>query len=138
MKILGLDLGSVTLGMAVSDVNEILASPREIYRFKENDFTSAINYTLEVLKEIASNKVVLGYPKNMNNTLGERAKTSIEFKKELEKAGVEVILWDERLSTVEVTKVMIKADLSRKKRKKHVDKLAAVVILQGYLDSKRR
>jgi putative Holliday junction resolvase len=137
MKIIGLDLGSRTLGVAISDKFEMLASPIEIHRYRDGDYDSALNRVLELSKENQTNKIVLGYPKNMNNTIGEKAELSISFKEELEKHNLEVILWDERLSTREVTRMMISADLSRKKRKGQVDKLAATVILQGYLDSKR-
>ncbi len=137
MKIIGLDLGSRTLGVAISDKFEMLASPIEIHRYREGDYDSAFERVLELSKEHQSSKVVLGFPKNMNNTIGEKGELSISFKERLEKEGLEVILWDERLSTKEVTRMMITADLSRKKRKQQVDKLAATVILQGYLDSKR-
>ena len=138
MKILGLDLGTVTLGIAESDKSEILATAREIFRFNNEDYDKPLEYTLNLLKELKSDTCVLGLPKNMNNTLGPRAEASLAFKERLEQNGIKVILWDERLSTVEVTRVMIGANLSRKKRKDHVDALAATVILQGYLDSKRR
>ena len=138
MKILGLDLGTVTLGIAESDKSEILATAREIFRFSNEDYDSALEYTLNLLKELKSDTCVLGLPKNMNNTLGPRAEASLAFKERLEQNGIKVILWDERLSTVEVTRVMIGANLSRKKSKDHVDALAATIILQGYLDSKRR
>jgi len=137
MKIIGLDLGSRTLGVAVSDKFEMLASPIEIHRYRDGDYESALKRVLELTEEYKSTRIVLGFPKNMNNTIGEKAELSISFKEELEKHNLEVILWDERLSTKEVTRMMISADLSRKKRKGQVDKLAATVILQGYLDSKR-
>ena len=138
MKIIGLDLGSRTLGVAISDEFGMLASPIEIHRYREGDYDSALNRVLELAKEHNSTKIVLGFPKNMDNSLGEKAELSISFKEELEKHDLEVILWDERLSTKEVTRMMITADLSRKKRKQQVDKLAAAVILQGYLDSQKR
>lgn len=137
MKIIGLDLGSRTLGVAISDQYEMLASPIEIHRYREGDYDSAFKRVLELAEENKSNRIVLGFPKNMNNTIGEKGELSISFKERLEKHGLEVILWDERLSTKEVTRMMITADVSRKKRKQQVDKLAATVILQGYLDSKR-
>lgn len=137
MKIIGLDLGSRTLGVAISDPSGLLASPIEIHRYREGDYDAALKRVLELAEENRTNKIVLGYPKNMNNTIGEKAELSISFKEELEKHNLEVILWDERLSTREVTRMMISADLSRKKRKGQVDKLAATIILQGYLDSQR-
>ena len=137
MKIIGLDLGSRTLGVAISDPSGLLASPIEIHRYRDGDYDSALKRVLELAKENRTNKIVLGFPKNMNNTIGEKAELSISFKEELEKHDLEVILWDERLSTREVTRMMISADVSRKKRKGQVDKLAATVILQGYLDANR-
>ncbi len=137
MKIIGLDLGSKTCGIALSDKFEMLASPMEIYRFQDEDYQSCLNYITEYAKNNSVETIVLGYPKNMNNSIGERAKISENFKEMLEKFGLEVILWDERLTTKEVTRVMITADLSRKRRKKEVDKLAATIILQGYLDFKK-
>lgn len=138
MKIIGLDLGSRTLGVAISDKFEMLASPIEIHRYREGDYDEALKRVLELAEEHKTTKIVLGFPKNMDNSLGEKAELSISFKEELEKHDLEVILWDERLSTKEVTRMMITADLSRKKRKQQVDKLAATVILQGYLDSQKR
>ncbi|XMB66143.1 Holliday junction resolvase RuvX [Mycoplasmatota bacterium zrk1] len=136
MKVIGLDLGSRTLGIAISDKYQMLASPVEIFRFRDDDYNSAKDYVLKLAKEFNTNKIVLGYPKNMNNTIGERAEISEMFKSMLEEYNLEVVLWDERLSTKEVTRMMISANLSRKKRKQQVDKLAATVILQGYLNSK--
>jgi len=137
MKVIGVDLGSRTMGIAISDKFQILASPIETYRFREDDYEDALKYLINLCSDNSTNKVVLGLPKNMNNTIGERAEISIEFKKRLVEHKIEVILWDERLSTREVNQVMIKADVSRKKRKMNVDKLAATVILQGYLDSNK-
>ena len=135
MKYLGLDLGNRTCGIAVSDSLGLIATAVETYRFKEKDLQSVLNY----VKMIALNRqidcIVLGLPKNMDGTLGFQAEYVLEFKNMLENEGFQVVLMDERLSTVEVNKIMIQADLSRNKRKKEVDKLAAVVILQSYLDS---
>ncbi len=136
MKIIGLDLGSRTIEIAISDKFEMLASPIEIHRFRDNDYKAAKEYVVSLSKTHNTNQIVLGYPKNMNNTIGERAKISEKFKAMLEEYDLNVVLWDERLSTREITRMMISADLSRKKRKQHVDKLAATLILQGYLDSK--
>lgn len=137
MKVLGLDLGSKTLGVAMSDPYGLIASPIEIFRFKEGDYESAVQYVKEFIATNRIGSVVLGLPKNMNNSIGESGERSLQFEKMLQAEGIDVILWDERLSTQEVTKMMIQADLSRKKRKQHVDKLAASVILQGYLDAHR-
>jgi putative Holliday junction resolvase len=139
MKILGLDLGTTTCGMAVSDPSEILASGVDTYRFEPSNFDLALDY---VRKYIDNNKVglvVLGFPKNMDGTVGFQGQIILDFKTRLEeKTAVEIVLWDERLTTRMVTQVMISGDMNRKKRKENVDRLAATVILQSYLDSKRR
>ena len=124
-KILGLDLGSRTCGIAMSDALGMIAHGVETYRFEENNYKSAA--------------IVLGLPKHMNGDLGERAQISMAFKERLEKMmDVEVVLIDERLTTVMAQNQLIFADVSRKKRKKVIDKMAAVQILQGYLDGQRR
>lgn len=137
MRALGLDLGTRTLGVAKSDPYGMLASGVETFHFKDDDYEAARSYVEDFVKENRIEVIVLGYPKNMNNTIGPSGMRSEAFKELLAPLGVEVVLWDERLSTKEVTNLMISANVSRKKRKKDVDKLAAVVILQGYLDSKR-
>ena len=138
MKYLGLDLGTKTLGISISDSTRTIASVYTTLRFIEKDYDSL----LEPLKEIVNKenicKIVLGLPKNMNNSLGFRAEETIEFKNKLEKyLNMEVVLQDERLSTVEATHYMIEADISRKKRKKKIDGLAANIILQTYLDKEK-
>ena len=136
MKKLGLDLGNRTLGIAVSDELNFLARGLETYRFTEKDFTSALNYTLEVIKKYNIDVVVLGHPKNMDGTSGEQALISENFKKDLEsKSQVKVVLWDERLTSKMANNMMISQNLKSKKRKKDIDKMAATIILQGYLDS---
>ncbi len=136
MIYLGLDLGSKTLGMAKSDPSGMLASVLETYRFHENSYKKAINYTVEVIKREKIDCVVLGYPKHMNGDVGDRAKLSEMFKEELHKRiDTKVVLWDERLTSSQVNNIMIMGDTSRKKRKEKKDELAAVVILQSYLDS---
>ena len=137
MRYLGLDLGNRTLGVAVSDAMGIIATGIETYRFKEKDLQNALNYVKIIVADRKIDKVVLGLPKNMDGSLGFQSEYVLEFKKMLEAEGIEVDLFDERLSTIQVTKIMIDADLSRQKRKQQVDKLAAVVILQSYLDSKK-
>ena len=135
MRYLGLDLGSKTLGVATSDYTNTIATPLKTIFFNENDYQSLITPVKELIKEYDIEKIVLGLPKNMNNTLGERAEISLEFKKKLEdNIGIEVILEDERLTTVISNNIMIEADISRKKRKKKVDSIAASLILQSYLD----
>lgn len=139
MRYLGLDLGSKTLGIAVSDrTNTISQSVKTIF-FKENDYNSLITPLKEIINEYDISAIVLGLPKNMNNTLGPRAEISIEFKKQLEEnLNIKVILMDERLTTIISNNIMIEADISRKKRKKKVDAIAASLILQTYLDTLKK
>ena len=135
MRYLGLDLGSKTLGVALSDTTNTIASSLKTIFFKEDDYNSLIEPIRELVNEYNISKIVLGLPKNMNNTLGPRAEISYSFKRLLEdNLNIEVILEDERLTTVISNNIMIKADMSRKKRKKKVDSIAASLILQSYLD----
>ena len=136
MRILGLDLGSVTCGVSVSDVMAFLARPVETVRFKPDDYESCLLQLEKHINEFQIKTVVLGLPKHMNGDIGIRGEISIEFKKRLEEKGLEVILWDERLTTVAAQKILISADVSRKKRKQVIDQMASVQILQSYLDSK--
>ena len=138
MRYLGLDLGNRTVGIAISDGLGIVATGIETYRFKEKDLQNAFNYVKMIIVDRKVDKVVLGLPKNMDGSLGFQAEYVLEFKEMLNNAGIDVELFDERLTTMEVTKIMIGADLSRNKRKKEVDKLAAVVILHSYLDNVNR
>lgn len=138
-KILGLDLGSRTCGIAMSDALGMIAHGVETYRFEDNDYESAANRVKELVDENNIHTIVLGLPKHMNGDLGERAQISMNFKEHLENMmDVEVILIDERLTTVMAQNQLIFADVSRKKRKKVIDKMAAIQILQGYLDGQRR
>ena len=135
MKYLGFDLGTKTLGVSISDSNAVIALPLTTIRYNENDYDYLLNQISKIIDEEKPNKIVLGLPKNMNNTLGERAQNSLDFKKLLEnKFNLDVIMQDERLSTVEVHKFLIDKDVTRKKRKKVVDKMASQIILQSYLD----
>ena len=137
MRCLGLDLGSKTLGVSVSDTTNTIASSLKTIFFEEDNYESLLIPVSELIKEYDANKIILGLPKNMNNTYGKRAEISIAFKEMLEKEfNIEVILEDERLTTVISNNILISADVSRKKRKKKVDALAAQVILQNYLDRK--
>jgi len=137
MRYLGLDLGSKTLGVATSDYTNTIATSLKTIFFEEDNYPSLIEPIRELINEYNITKIVLGLPKNMNNSLGPRAEISLEFKKLLEDTfNIEVILEDERLTTVISNNVMIKADISRKKRKKKVDSIAAQLILQSYLDRK--
>ena len=135
-KILGLDLGSKTCGIAVSDALGMIAHGVETYRFEENHYDDCANYIKKIVEENEIHKIVLGLPKHMNGDIGERAQISIDFKDKLESMmEVEVILLDERLTTVVAQNQLIYANVSRKKRKQVIDKMAAVTILQDYLDS---
>jgi len=137
MRYLGLDLGSKTLGIATSDTTNTISSSLKTIFFEENNYVSLIEPIRQLIDEYNITTIVLGLPKNMNNSLGERAEISLQFKKLLEdNFNIEVILEDERLTTVISNNVMIKADISRKKRKKKVDAIAASLILQSYLDRK--
>ena len=138
-RIMGLDFGYKTVGVAVSDSLLITAQGVEtITRKSENKLRQTLARIEELIKEYNVNKIVLGYPKNMNNSVGERCEKTEEFKKSLERrTGLEVVLWDERLTTIEADRTLIESDVRRENRKKFVDKLAAVLILQGYLDSVR-
>ena len=137
MKYMGLDLGSKTLGIALSDDTLTIATSYKTLYFENEDYDTLI----EPLKEIINNnnikKIILGYPKNMNNTIGTRAKITEEFKQKIEKnLNIETILQDERLTSVISNNILIEANMSRKKRKKKVDSIAASIILQSYLDKK--
>ena len=139
MRILGLDLGSKTLGIASSDTLQMVANKVETLRFDTNDFKSALNQLNELIDWDLYEKVVLGLPKNMNGSLGQQAQDTIVFKDMLvESIGKEVVLWDERLTSRMATSAMLSANLSRKKRKKRIDYIAATIILQSYLDSRKR
>lgn len=137
MRIMGLDYGSKTMGVAISDPLGITAQGIEtIERKEENKLRQTLARIEALVKEYAVEKIVLGFPKNMNNTIGERAEKSLELKEKLERRiGVPVIMWDERLTTVEAERTLIESKVRRENRKKYVDKIAAVFILQGYLDS---
>ena len=137
MRVMGLDYGSKTVGVAISDPLGITAQGIEtIERKEENKLRKTLARIEELVKEYEVEKIVLGFPKNMNNTIGERAEKSLELKAALERRiGIPVIMWDERLTTVEAERTLIESNVRRENRKKYVDKIAAVFILQGYLDS---
>ena len=137
MKILGIDLGRRTVGIAVSDELELIASPIDTYRIRENDLQQALECVKMVIVEKKIQKIVLGLPKNMNGTIGPQAEYCLEFKKMLEEeTKLEVIMIDERMTSIMANNAMLEADLSRNKRKQNVDKIAASIILQSYLDKK--
>lgn len=135
MRVLGLDLGSITLGISISDATNTIAGTYKTLRFPKDEYDIPLNQLKSIIEENQITKIVLGLPKNMNNTIGERARITLDFKKQLEnKYQIEVITEDERLTSVIGNNLLIKADLSRKKRKKVIDGIAAVIILQSYLD----
>lgn len=137
MKYLGLDLGSRTLGLAISDAIGMFARAYDTLRFENDDYDYAINETINICKKEGINEIVLGNPKHMNGDEGIRSQISYDFKKKIEeKSDIKVHLLDERLTTVRVDKAMIMGNMSRQKRHQKKDEMAAVVILQDFLDSK--
>lgn len=138
MRILGLDLGSKTLGISMSDSTATVASTFKTIRFENENYTSLLKEVKNLVDEFKIGEVVLGLPKNMNNSIGPRGEITLAFQKQLlEYLDIPVIMQDERLSTVQATNYLIQADMSRKKRKEKVDSLAANIILQSYLDKKK-
>jgi len=137
MRILGLDVGSKTIGVAVSD--ELSLTAQGLTTLKRKVLKQDIKQLLKVIEENGVEKVVVGLPKNMNGSLGPSAEMVISLMGELKKfVDLPVVTWDERLSTVAAQRVLLEADMSRKKRKRVVDKVAAILILQGYLDNQMR
>ena len=136
MRLMGLDYGSKTVGVAVSDPLGLTAQGVEtVWRKQENKLRQTMARIEELISEYQVERIILGYPKNMNNTVGERAVKSLEFKEKLEKrTGLPVVMWDERLTTVSANRVLMETGVRRENRKEHVDEIAAVFILQGYLD----
>ena len=133
MRYMGLDLGSKTLGIAVSDTTKTISTVLTTLRFKDENYDSLLEPLKKIISDEQVSKIILGYPKNMDNSIGERALITLEFKKKLEDAfNIEVIMEDERLTSVISNNILIEADLSRKKRKKKVDGVAAQIILQSY------
>ena len=138
MRYLGIDLGSKTVGLAMSDTTLTIASTYKTIFFKDEDYNSTINEIKDIIKEYNITKIILGFPKNMNNTLGERAEITLKYKELLEKStDLPVIMFDERLTSVISNSILIEADMSRKKRKKKVDSIAAQIILQDYLNKEK-
>lgn len=136
MRILGLDYGDSRIGVAVSDVMGITAQPVGV--ITEKDFTRQVLRVIEKAKELGAEEIVIGMPKNMNGTVGERGEKTIKFANALtEKSSLPVTCWDERLTTIAAHRTLEECEISGKKRKGLLDKIAAVFILQGYLDSKK-
>ena len=137
MRILGLDYGSKTVGVAVSDPLGITAQGvSTIWRKQENKLCQTLAQIEKLVEDYQVERIVLGYPKNMNNTVGERALKSLEFKEMLERrTGLPVVMWDERLTTVEANRTLMESGVRRENRKQYLDELAAIFILQSYLDA---
>ena len=137
MRIMGLDYGTKTVGVAISDALGLTAQGVEtIERKEENKLRRTLARIEELVKEYEVERIVLGFPKHMNNDIGERAEKALEFRDMLvRRTGLVVIMWDERLTTVEAERTLIESRVRRENRKKYIDKIAAVFILQGYLDS---
>ncbi len=136
MRIMGLDYGSRTVGVAISDAMQITAQGIEIIRRKdENKLRQTLARIEELIEEYEVTEIVLGFPKNMNDTLGPRVEATLEFKEKLERrTGLPIAVWDERLTTVSADKTMMEAGIRREHRREYVDMIAAVFILQGFLD----
>ncbi|OQX93920.1 MAG: Holliday junction resolvase RuvX [Tenericutes bacterium 4572_104] len=135
MRVIGLDLGDKTLGIATSDTSQTIASAYETIRFQNNDFENALDKLKEVVLELNPEKIILGLPKNMDGSIGFQAQKVLDFKTKIEEEiKIEVVLIDERLTSKMADSLMINASLSRKKRKSKIDKVAATLILQSYLD----
>ena len=133
MRILGLDVGSKTIGVAISD--PLGQTAQGITTIKRQSFTKDVEAIKKIYDEYGVDKIVVGLPKNMNGTIGETGEMVQDLCQRIKNEfSPEIVLWDERLTTVAAERAMLEADLSRKKRKKIVDKIAATYILQGYLD----
>lgn len=136
-KILGLDVGSKTVGIAISDLMGWTAQGLDTLRINEEQDDLEIDQLVKIIKDNQVGTVVIGLPKNMNNSIGFRGEASIKYKEKLQESipSIDIVMWDERLSTMAAERSLLEADVSRQKRKKVIDKMAAVFILQGYLDS---
>ena len=138
MRVLGLDVGTKTIGVAVSDEMGWTAQGIETIKIADDQMEQSYPRLQQLIDEYSVEKIVVGLPKNMNGTIGPRGEACIEFADNVkEKLNIETMMWDERLSTMAAERVLLSADVSRKKRKKVIDKMAAVMILQGYLNSKQ-
>ena len=138
MRVIGLDLGTKTLGVAISDPSKIIASSLTTIRFEENDYKSAIKELKNIISDYEIELIVIGLPKNMNNSLGFAAQRTLDFEKLLkDEFEIPIYEQDERLSSVTANNILLEADVSRRKRKKKVDQLAATIILQNYLDIRK-
>ena len=136
-KILGLDVGSKNVGIAISDLMGWTAQGLDTLRINEEQDDLGIDQLVKIIKDNQVGTVVIGLPKNMNNSIGFRGEAPIKYKEKLQESipSIDIVMWDERLSTMAAERSLLEADVSRQKRKKVIDKMAAVFILQGYLDS---
>ena len=138
MRSIALDVGTKTIGVAISDLSGFLASPLVTLRFESEDYDHALDQLEALLKEYPVNAIILGYPKHMNGSIGDGGRRSEFFKEEIEKfINIPVILWDERLTTVSAHKSLMQNNMRNEKRKKVIDQVAAVTMLQEYLDQQR-
>ncbi|NSL50196.1 Holliday junction resolvase RuvX [Calidifontibacillus erzurumensis] len=138
MRVIGLDVGTKTIGVAVSDELGWTAQGLETIKIDAERNNFGLDRIKTIIDEYHPEKIVVGLPKNMNGSVGPRGEACLQFAELLKNTfQIEVILWDERLSTMEAERILLSGDVSRKKRKKVIDKMAAVMILQGYLDSKQ-
>ncbi len=136
--VIGLDLGTKTLGIAKSDLSQMIANAYTTINYRTDDYNYALKELKKVVKETNPEKIILGLPKNMDGSIGFQGEKTLEFKTLIEnEIKLEVVMIDERLTSKMANSIMIQADLSRKKRKTKVDKLAATLILQSYLDSRK-
>ncbi|EGQ4050203.1 Holliday junction resolvase RuvX [Staphylococcus pseudintermedius] len=135
-KIIGLDVGSRTVGIAISDLMGWTAQGLDTLQINEEENELGIDVLIDIIQKENVGTVVIGLPKNMNNSIGFRGEASLKYKDALAERmpNLEIIMWDERLSTMAAERSLLEADVSRAKRKKVIDKMAAVFILQGYLD----
>ncbi|HHX78600.1 MAG TPA: Holliday junction resolvase RuvX [Acholeplasmataceae bacterium] len=139
MKVIGLDLGSKTIGVALSDSLGIFAHPLKTFYFRNNNLDEALEIVADLIKEHEIGTIVLGLPKNMDGSIGFQAQYCLDFKDMLEtELKMGVVMIDERLTSVIAERTMMSADLDNRKRKKHVDKIAAAIILQSYLDGAKK
>ncbi|MGL6247464.1 MAG: Holliday junction resolvase RuvX [Culicoidibacterales bacterium] len=136
MRVLGLDLGTKTVGVAVSDTMGWTAQGVDTLRFRSEQYDVAVEAVMQQIATLKPERIVIGMPKNMNGTIGHAGERTKMFAALLaEKTDLPIVFWDERLSSIQAERMLIEADLSRKKRKQVIDKMAAVVILKSYLDS---
>ncbi|MDD2258782.1 MAG: Holliday junction resolvase RuvX [Bacilli bacterium] len=139
MRVIGLDLGSKTIGVALSDSLGMIAHPLKTFYFRNNMLDDALEIVVNLVKENDVKTIVLGLPKNMDGSIGFQAQYCLDFKDMLEKElEIGVVMIDERLTSVMAERTMMSGDLDNRKRKKHVDKIAATIILQSYLDGAKK